>query len=210
MSDDLKLKHKTELSTTDDLVIKAARFGAFGWLVALVLLFVLITQNLVIALAGKQVLATHNGKVVGQVVFDEARLRPDDEVLADLKKWVSKCTSVNKVSIYEDLAICLNHMAPELAEKRLADYESNLYATRIEKYGCKDTEIAFKDSDTSLEREPLDYVAEATLSGEVICKYPNQEPLGQEFKIHVIASLTERTTYNPLAIRVTNSWDIVE
>lgn len=210
MSEDIKLKHKPELSASDDLVIKAARFGAFGWVVAAILLLVLIVQNLIIGLSEKPVLATHDGKVVGQVVFDEARLRSDDQVLADLKKWVAKCTTVNKLSVYEDLAICLNHMDPKLAEQRLADYEQNLYATRIEKYGCKDTEIVFSDEETQLTRKPLDYLAEATLAGEVQCKTPNQEPVGQEFKINVVASLTERTTYNPLAIRVNNTWDVVE
>ena len=88
-SEDMNLVSKAP-SASDDLVAKAARFGSMGWIAFFITLFFLLLQNLVFALSDKQVMATQNGVVIGQVIFDEAKIRSNDEILADLKNWTKK------------------------------------------------------------------------------------------------------------------------
>lgn len=210
MPEDMNLATRTKVSPHDDLVYKASRFGAAGWCLAGILLLILIVENLYLALAPKPVLATQDGVVVGQVVFDETRVRSDDQILADLKVWTAKCTSANKLSIYEDLSVCLNHMAPDLANARLSEYEDTQYVVKIEKFGCQNTDVRFHDQAINLQREPLDHLAEAVISGEVICKDPGQKPASQSFKFGLIAELVPRTSNKPLAINVIEQWDVIE
>lgn len=190
-----------------DIVHKAARFGAFGWLAFFVTLFVLIAQNIILALAPKTVLATSDGVVVGQVVFDEARIRAPDQIMVDLKTWVQHCTSVNKNTIYEDLAICVNHMDAPLAEKRVQEYTQSNYAVNIANVGCDRTLIKFDDSGSSLTRDQLGFSIEGQIAGEVICQQPHGDPISQEFDVRVYALLVPRDTNYPLGINVTSYED---
>lgn len=206
MTDDLNTA--TPPDPQKDIVAKAARFGAFGWLAFFVTLGVLLVQNIVITLAPKSVLATTNGVVVGQVIFDEARIRSEDQILVDLKTWVQHCTSVNKNTIYEDLSICVNHMDGELADTRLSQYAESNYAVNIANIGCDRTLIKFDDEKTQTVRDSLGYAVESQVAGEVICQQPDGAPVSQEFDVHVTAKLVPRNTNYPLGINVTSYEDI--
>ena len=206
-SDDL---NSSELGRErEDLVLKAARFGAFGWLVALILLLALITQTIVISLSPKETLATKVWVVIGQVVWDEARIRANEDIVADLKVWVQHCTSVNKHTVFEDLAVCLNHMTNELSEKRLKEYEDSNYAINISNIGCDKTILEFNNEITSAKRtKELDYVVEGRVAGEIICPSPGGGQESQAFDINIVAQLVERNTTYPLGIAVIKYRDV--
>jgi hypothetical protein len=206
MSEDMNLNNK-QPSHSDDLVAKAARFGAMGWIAFFITLLFLLVQNIVYTLSDKQVMATQDGQVIGQVIFDEAKLRSNDEIMADLKNWVKRCTSVNKTSIYEDLSVCLNHMSSELAEERLADYEKHNYAVKIEQYGCENTLTIFDSNKTHLERDSMNLLVVSTLSGEKQCITAGKKPTSQPFSLDIIATLKPRTDKLPLAFHVTSYGD---
>jgi len=193
----------------EDLVTKAARFGAFGWIVALVLLLALITQSIIVSLTPQQTLATKGGIVVGQVVWDEARIRSNEDIVIDLKTWVQHCTSVNKHTVFEDLAICLNHMTSDLSKKRIKEYGDSNYATNISNIGCDKTILKFNNNVTTVKRDSaLDYAIEGRVAGEIICPLPKGGQESQAFDIRLIAQLTERNTTYPLGMTVIKFEDI--
>lgn len=192
----------------DDLVAKAARFGAFGWLAFFIMLIAFIVQNIIYTLIPQPTLATKDGTVVGQVLFDEARIRSVDDITIDLKALVQRCTSVNKHSIYEDMAICLNHMNKELADIRLDQYEANNYITNIANIGCERTSIAFNPKQTKITRDDLGYSATGYVVGEVICVTPGKKPISQAFNVELTVELTARDTNRPLGFKITNFEDI--
>jgi hypothetical protein len=206
MSDDLNQANPGAAKA--DLVAKAARYGAAGWVAFFLVLFALIAQNLILALSPKEVLATTDGKVVGQVVFDEPRIRSSDDIMIDLKSWVQHCTSVNKNTIYEDLSICVNHMKSDLAETRVRQYQQNNYAVSIANSGCNRTKINFDDQASSLQRDRLGYGVEGTIVGEVICPKGKGEPVSQEFNVKVVAQLVPRDTNFPLGLKVVEYEDV--
>lgn len=206
MSQDINLESK-QPSPGDDLIAKAARFGAFGWVAFFIVLTVLVLQNIYWQIRPQPTLATVNGEVVGQVVFDEARTRSNDQIIGDLKLWARSCTTANKNTVYEDLANCLNHMDKTLAETKLAEYEKTNYAPSIQAYGCDNTNTQFNDKEIVLTREPLGLAVHASISGDVQCVVPGKEPITQAFAIELEAMLIARTSMAPLAIKVTNFWD---
>lgn len=206
MSDDMNLADRPA-SPTDDLINKASRFSAFGWIAFFITLMALILQNLIYQLKPNPVLATVNGEVVGQVIFDEARTRATDRILSDIKQWVQACTTANKNTVYEDLSICLNHMDKDLANAKLAEYEKSNYAPSIASFGCERTNTVFQDAATSIKRDPLSLAAFVSIEGEVQCIESGKSPLAQAFAIEIQAELVGRTTNAPLAIRVTDFWD---
>jgi len=208
MSKDLNIVEAPPEKVNDDLIAKASRFGAFGWIAFFITLFVLVTQNTIYMLMPKQVLASENGKIIGQVLFDEAKVRPVEAITADLKNWVLRCTSVNKITIYEDIAICLNHMEPELAELKMVLYEESLYLQKITQFGCERTSITFDDSITSITRDTFGYSAVGRVAGEVTCFPTNDKPNSQSFDIQADMSLIKRTTNTPLALKVTDFRDV--
>jgi hypothetical protein len=206
MSDDINLASK-QLAPTDDLVTKAARFGAFGWIAFFITLAALVVQNLFLLVRPNPVLASVNGEVVGQVVFDEARVRSNDQILGDLKMWVKGCTTANKNTVYEDLTVCLNHMDKALADTKVEEYQKNNYAPSVKEYGCDNTNTVFDDKKIQLQRDALGLAVKASIEGEVQCVIPGKQPLIQTFAIEVEADLVGRTTTSPLAIKVRNYWD---
>ena len=168
MSDDINLASK-QLAPTDDLVTKAARFGAFGWIAFFITLAALVVQNLFLLVRPNPVLASVNGEVVGQVVFDEARVRSNDQILGDLKMWVKGCTTANKNTVYEDLTVCLNHMDKALADTKVEEYQKNNYAPSVKEYGCDNTNTVFDDKKIQLQRDALGLAVKASIEGEVQC-----------------------------------------
>lgn len=209
MSDNLNAAANVPGALKADLVAKAALFGAVGWIAFAVTAFALIGQNIVMAVMPKQVMASENGKVVGQVIFDEAKIRADDEIIGDVKTWVARCTSVNKISIYEDLAICLNHMESNLADLRLKQYEKNNYAVTIEKLGCDRPTVEFDNEQTQVSRkDSMSYELAANVTGRVICAIPGDKPAVQSFAVDMMARLTNKSTARPLGFEVTSFKDI--
>lgn len=192
-----------------DLVDRAARFGAAGWIAFAFTATALIVQNVVMAIMPDPVMAAENGKVIGQVIFDEAKIRANDEILGDVKSWVARCTSVNKLSIYEDLAICLNHMDQDLSEARLKDYEKRNYAVAIEKFGCERPSVDFDNTKTTVKRKTdLPYEINATVAGNVLCAVPGDKAASQAFVVELSARLTDKTTALPLGFQVSTFKDV--
>lgn len=189
-----------------DLISKAQRFGAFGWLAFIVTLVILLTQNLVYSLKPVPMYAVENGKVIGQVLFDEAKIRSISDIQKDLKTFIQNCTSVNKHTIYEDLSICINHMNEQLASTYLTQYEETNYPAKIENLGCEVTSIEFDENKTNIQRTS-DNTASGIISGDVICSI-NGKPQKQAFKSKVNAILTLRNSDRPLGIEVTKFEDI--
>lgn len=205
--DDMNLQERT-LSNSDDLVIKAARFGSLGWLAFFLLLIVFVAQNVIWQLKAKEVWAAENGVIVGQVVFDETKSRSNDRVIGDLKEWVAACTTVNKIKVWEDLAICLGHMSADLADIKILEYEKTSYAANIEAYGCDRTTINFDHKKIDFKREPLTEWINARMVGTVVCEDGSNKPPSQDFDMQIKAQLVRRTTSNTLAIKVTEYRDI--
>jgi len=208
MSDDLNTVTSKPETPHNDLVASAARFGAFGWLAFFIVLFVLIIQNVFYALIPKQIMASENGVVVGHVQFDEPRLRDMDVITADIKIWLSRCISINKTTIYEDLAVCLRHMDDNLAEIKLALYEKTGYAPYVQAKGCTRTEVEFDDKKNTFHRDKTLYWVEAEMLGKIICNIVGKKPTFQEFNVKVLAQLTNKTTSNTLGLKVAELKDI--
>lgn len=193
-------------SKTEDLVTKASRFGAFGWLAFFITLAILIIQNIIYALSPAPMYATSDGKVVGQVMFDEAYIRSSDDIQIDLQTFVQHCTSVSKINIWNDLAICNNHMDEALAEFYYNQYKENKYPAKIEKLGCERTSIEFND-DTVIERDEANkIIVNAVMSGNIICN-DGKKPKSQAFKSKIRAMLTLRNENKPLGIEVSEYED---
>jgi hypothetical protein len=190
----------------EDLVTKAARFGAMGWVAFLITLLTLIAQNMFYALKPEKVMAAENGTVIGQVTFNETRYRTNDDVIADLKHWTAKCVSMNKISIYEDLSGCVMHMDKPLADAKVTAYEKMNYAPTIEAYGCEKTSTEFDMKKTVLTKKEDAITAE--IYGDVICNTPGEKPKSQAFAAKVEGVLLPKTTNRPLGIKITSYGDI--
>ncbi len=192
----------------NDLVVKAARFGAFGWLAFFIVLVILVLQNIIYALKPINVLASENGVVVGQVEFNEPRIRHIDTITADLKIWVSRCTSINKLTIYEDLAVCLRHMDEHLSEEKLRMYDKTEYGPYVENFGCQRTEVSFDAERQSIARDKSKYWVEAEFYGKITCNMPGAKSTHQDFSISLVAMLTGKSTTNILGFKVSEFRDI--
>lgn len=190
----------------EDLVSKAARFGAMGWIAFIFTLIVLLLQNMFYALKPEKVMATENGTVIGQVAFNETRYRLNDDVLADLKIWSAKCVSMNKISIYEDLATCLMHMDKTLADEKVKAYEKLNYAPSIENFGCENTSVDFDMEKTVLNKEQD--IISAEIYGDVICTVPGEKAKSQSFAVKIDGVLVPKTTNVPLGVKITSYGDI--
>ncbi len=210
MSEDMNLADREGLTAKDDYLVKIGRLSAVGWVLFFITFFALIVQSLFLTIKDKELVATENGTVIGQVVFDESRVRSDDQVMADIKQLISHCTTVSRIRVWEDLSICLNHLDKPLADQRVLEYEQSSYAINIEKFGCKNTDINFDNANTTLSRKRLDYMAGAVVAGEIQCLDNPKQPTTQAFKIGMNVKLTARTDKSPLAIKVLEMWDVNE
>ncbi len=208
MTADINAVDRAPQIPNDDLTLRLARFNKV-WMFAFgITLIALIAQNLTYNLMPKQILAAENGVVVGQIQFDEARYRDEDIITADFKIWVSRCTSVNKLTIYEDLAVCLRHMDEGLAEVKLQSYQDINYGPYVENYGCENTETKFFDDQTAFDRNTETNTVDISLSGEVLCMLPGEQPNPQEFSVRTIAKLVNKNSLNTLGFKVSNFEDI--
>ncbi|MCP3671501.1 MAG: hypothetical protein GY814_13940 [Gammaproteobacteria bacterium] len=194
---------------SDDLMSKAAAYGRFGWIAFFIILLAFIGQNIFYALKPDKFIAINSqGEALGQVIFDEARIRPLDKITADMKSFVQYCTSVNKLSIYGDLATCFNHMEKNMANDRLDAYEKSGYVTRIANAGCERTSIQFDSALTAVTRDEYGYAAEGRLVGDLICIKPGKDPTSQPFDISLSAELIFRNADYPLGLRVVRFEDV--
>lgn len=204
---DIHVKPATGKTPSTDFITLAARYSLLGWVAFLVTLILLVAQTLFMTLKEPMVLASVNGEVVGQVIFDEARLRADEDIIRDAKHWLARCMSLDKHTIYDDLSVCVKHMDVALAQQRLDDYQANHYPETIELYGCQETSINFDPEQTTLHREAMATRATITLAGSMTCFNQGQPPNIKAFATVIHADLIGRTTATPLALRVTSFRD---
>lgn len=197
------------LPLRQDLMQTYKRAALLGWVVSLVLLIAVIALIVFIALRPAPLAGVdENGFVVGQVVFDEPRLRSGEEILADMKNFVRRCMTTNKQTVWEDMAVCVNHLEPTLAEKRISVYEETGELLKIEAYGCERVEFSFDTKGTGLTRHDRgDYIAEGLLTGSVACN-DTKNPQFKEFKVKLTALLTPKTDKKPLGLQVYSYEDI--
>lgn len=186
---------------------KQAALG--GWVVSFILLAVVIGLSVYIAVKPAPLAGIdENGFVVGQVVFDEARLRSSEAVLADMKNLLRRCLTTSKQTVWEDVSICINHLEPKMAAARLAAYEESGEILRIDAYGCDRVEFSFDNKETGLTKHNRgDYIAEGQLSGTVACN-DSKNPDYKDFKVKVTAFLKPRTAKLPLGLEVYSYEDI--
>ena len=208
MSDEINAIDSGLINTHDDLVKKTQRFGYIGWFFALLFGLALVVQSLVISLKPVQAVGVVDGVVIGQVVFDEPLLRDMDTITADLKIWLARCISVNKLTIYEDLSVCLNHMTKELGESTLAEYEDKQYAPYVESHGCENTSTSFDPVFSKVvKHENNPTVVIAKLGGDIVCNDGKKRP-SQDFQIAIVANLKNKTKTNPLGIEIEKYEDL--
>lgn len=204
VSKNINVSNESEGAVYDDLVKKAQRFGLFGYFLAFLFALALVVQNLVYSLLPKEVWASEDGKVIGQVVFDEPMLRSSDVVLGDFKDWAGYCTTVKKGRVFEDLAVCVNHMNTDLANRQIEEYEKTQYGAWVETYGCEKTQVTFDDR-TVIERSENRIDVVAKIYGQQLCTDTEK---AQDFAIYVKAELTHKTLASPLGFEVIEWSDI--
>ncbi len=209
MIKDISLKDKPQTGPKDNLVSKLTIVNKLGWVLFFISLGFIMLQNIILTVQPLKVLAADsNGRVVGQVIFDESRYRSSDEILADHKKWFVNCVSLNKVTVYEDMSVCLKHMSEKLSEARLEELISTNYVGRVEQQGCVKTDYKFNSEHSKIKRrDRLGADVEIEMKGELICN-DTSPPSRQDFYVAVESKLLPRTESHPLAIEVYNLEDV--
>lgn len=187
-----------------DLMIAYRRQSVIGWVVAGALLFLNVGLSLYIALNPAPLKGVDEyGRVVGQVIFDEPRIRGADEILGDMKNLVRRCLTTSKQTVWEDISICLSHMNQTIQDSLMENYEQTGDLLRIEAYGCDRVDFNFIESETGLiELKRGDYFAEGLFSGSVSCLDNAARPGTQDFKMRVAVILRPKTENRPLGLEV--------
>lgn len=143
----------------DSFAIKASRFG-FAWMCfSFFLILIIVGQFMILAFKPMQAVGVdEHGVVVGAVVFDEPSTRGITRIAGDVKQWAAACTSMNKISIFDDLSSCLAHLTGHLSDAKLSTYSQPIasdkggangegfsYATLIREAGCERTKTIFNE-----------------------------------------------------------------
>ena len=90
-----------------DLLKSLRRTAWVGWAVAAILFIVVLVLVGVLVLRPTPLMGVdENGNVVGQVVFDEPRLRSSAQILSDMKGLARRCMTVSKISVWDDMEVC--------------------------------------------------------------------------------------------------------
>lgn len=206
--DDIKSKDSPRNNPMDSLDVQMTK-SINGWRLAFfVTLVFLLLQNLFYSLKEQRIVGVENGKVVGEVLFDESRYRSSDIIIADIKNVVSRCSSVNKNTITEDLSVCLNHMSGSLAESRLEDYANTNYVNSVATTGCEKTSVIFDSEFTGLTQiDRNSYMAMAELKGDVMCN-DYKEPIAQGFYVRTEFKILRRSETQPFAVEIQTMEDL--
>lgn len=193
------------LDALDNQLKASARSWKYAFFICLT---ILLLQSLYHTIKTDRIVGMENGKIIGEVIFDESRYRSPDIIISDLKNLISHCTSVNKNTITEDLAICLNHMEGSLAESRLSEWSEVNYVRAVSQSGCLNSEVIFDDSETKiigLDRNS--YLVNAELKAAIICD-DGGSPISKDFYTRIEAKVLRRTEYHPYAIEIQDMKDI--
>ena len=186
-----------------DLLKSLRRTAWIGWSVAAILFIVVLVLVGVLVLRPTPLMGVdENGNVVGQVVFDEPRLRSSAQILSDMKGLARRCMTVSKISVWDDMEVCLNHVSDDIRNVMLETYEATGYLTRIEEYGCERVDFAFNDTNTGLTvHNRSDYYVEGVFEANVTCMDMGENK-PENMKLSLKAVLVPKTTLNPLGIKV--------
>jgi len=186
-----------------DLLKSLRRTAWIGWSVAAILFIVVLVLVGVLVLRPTPLMGVdENGNVVGQVVFDEPRLRSPAQILSDMKGLARRCMTVSKISVWDDMEVCLNHVSEDIRNVMLETYEATGYLTRIEEFGCERVDFAFDDKKTGLTvHNRSDYYVEGVFEANVTCMdMGGSQP--ESMRLSLKAVLVPKTTLNPLGIKV--------
>lgn len=186
-----------------DLLSSLRRTALVGWIVAGILFVVVLILVGVLVLRPTPLMGVdENGNVLGQVVFDEPRLRSPAQILSDMKGLARRCMTVSKISVWDDMEVCLNHVSEDIRNVMLETYEATGYLTRIEEFGCERVDFAFDDKKTGLTvHNRSDYYVEGVFEANVTCMdMGGSQP--ESMRLSLKAVLVPKTTLNPLGVKV--------
>ena len=194
---------------TDDLMIKSARFGAYGWVAFIITFIFFMTYVLIDKLTPQPVAAVENGKIVGTVIYGSANSRPRDIIMSDAKDWIETCLSLDKHNIFENMGLCLNHRTLEDAERMYDEYQSINYLGQIQENGCSRVEFFFDDKKQQYYHDRDQSRIDLIVGGTMLCFISGQkEPTQRDFSNSLTAVLLPKTKTAPFGFEVLEFNDI--
>ena len=114
------------------LILRLQRYALLGWALFFLLATTFVIYIFIDKLKPIPVLAVNEaGQLLGQFEYLSPSSRTDDELIAGVKHFHTKCLSVNATSIFDDYAACLNMMNETLRAKKLDEIKQIAYLSQI-------------------------------------------------------------------------------
>lgn len=207
---DLNSNEDSDLNLNYDLLKSYKNTRNFAWGVALLFIFLFVSQFIYYQNKPAQVIGVdEDGNYVGTVVFDEVKIRDDAVVQPDVTSVIQRCISNSKETIWDDAAICVGHFDDELSESWLTSWENDGSLIAVENSGCVRSEYEFSDVQ-GWRRNGNRF--EGIWSGTVSCNdNPDSDPIPDDyFKIKVLGKIVPRKEGRKFGVVISEYDDEIE
>lgn len=183
---------------------RIARTGWIGWAFAVFFAVAFVVQSIAYTLRPDVPIAVDDsGRLKGYIVWNDAVIRDDAQVIADLKRWVGYRTSLNAETIWEDAEIALNHMSDLLFDQTYEDWLATGYLRTIEDVrGVSKVEFGQNSIELNRDLDRFDAVINGRLKVGIV------NPQYSNFRVRVRGRLVPYSEQRALGMEVQHYEDI--
>lgn len=193
---------------TGYLILRLQRNALLGWGLFLITLFGVFGLEYVRAVVpGAVVVVNENNQVVGNIEYLKPTARSDDDLLAGAQEFTKHYLSLDSSTIYEDYALAMNMMCPEMFEQAKAALQKSSYLKKIELAKTQSRLEYARDAARPAVEKRNGLTAQVRLRGNLITSGTGSA-VSTPFDVMVDLRIVARNTLNTAGLCVAQSRDI--
>lgn len=185
------------------LIVRLARLAWLGWILFFIMLVAFILQGFLNSLS-TPVMATENGRIIGEVVYNEPYIRDRMQIQRAVKVWTESYLVSNASTLDEDMSIALSHTCPDLQTQLIKEWEATDHYYQVKSQQLR-TKVFWAQEEPIQLLKVRDFDYEAKIRGEVLNLDTNTSA---RFDLRVVFRLVKRSLSNSLGIEVCGARDL--
>ena len=186
-----------------NLLVSLSRVAWLGWILFFVMVVAFLLQGFFYSLS-TPIMATENGQIIGEIIYNEPYIRDDDQIKRSIKVWTEAYLVSNAATLDEDMSVSLSHTCPRLQKELIEEWRESDRYFKIKSQQLRTKVFWSQDTGGISLTHVRGEQYKAHVQGEVLNLDTNKSA---QFNLDLSFELIKRYLKTPLGIEVCEAVD---